>query len=297
VTSISKTPVHVEHYSSPQAVALEKGRLVKALSESGTAILNADDDLVARMVDDFDGKTFTYGMEGADVRIVGLSNVSEDGRPLGINFKLETLGKLLPVGIKGSFGRGQAYASAAALAVASTLGVNLIRASEKLSEYKPLPGRMNLIRGIRDSWLLDDSYNASPIAMEDALNTLKSLKANRKVAILGDMKELGKYSDDAHRKMGKIIASSADILLAVGEKGKVMADSARASGMDERNIHVFDNSDEAKVVAGDIVSSGDLVLIKGSQSMRMERVTAEIMAEPSRAKELLPRQYGNWLDK
>lgn len=295
VTSISKTPVHVENYDGPAGVVREKRRLIEAVKDGGVVILNADDEFVASMVEKTKGKTLTYGFGGSDVRITDFMNVSDEYRPVGVSFKLETLGKLLPVRIEGTFGRGQAYAAAVGLAVAEALGVNLIRASEKLSGYKALPGRMNVLKGAEGSWIIDDSYNASPLAMTEALNTLGSLKAKRKIAVLGDMKELGRFSEDAHKDIGKLVASACDVLLAVGEKGKVIAESAKASGMDERAVHIFDDSNDAKIVARDIINSGDLVLVKGSQSMRMERVTAEIMAEPEKAKELLVRQYGNWL--
>lgn len=295
VTNISATPVHVENYEGPEAVVREKRRLVEAVDRNGIVILNADDESVASMVEKAKGRTLTYGFEGADVRVTGFMNVSEGDRPSGVSFKLETLGKLLPVRIEGSFGRGQAYAAAAGLAVAEALGINLIRASEKLSGYKALPGRMNVLKGVEDSWVIDDSYNASPLAMKEALNTLGDLKAKRKIAILGDMKELGRYSDAVHAEIGKKVASVADILIAVGEKGKLIAEAAERSGMKASAVHVFGDSEEAKAIARDIVAPGDLVLVKGSQSMRMERITKEIMAEPEKAKELLVRQYGSWL--
>ncbi|MDD4931280.1 MAG: UDP-N-acetylmuramoyl-tripeptide--D-alanyl-D-alanine ligase [Candidatus Colwellbacteria bacterium] len=295
IASISKTPVHLEYYKNPEAVAREKGRLVEASPKTGAVILNADDELVIRMVEKAKGKTLTYGFDGADVRIVGFLNVSDEGRPVGISFKLETLGKLLPIRIDGCFGRAQAYASAAALAVAEVMGVNLLRAAEKLSEYRPLPGRTRLIKGIVGSWIIDDTYNASPLAMTEVLKALKELTARRKIAILGDMKELGGLSDYAHIEAGKLTALSADVLLAVGEKGKIIARAALDAGMSKDSVRHFDDSDSAKIFAKDIVMEGDLILIKGSQSMRMEKVTAALMAEPDRAGELLVRQYGKWL--
>lgn len=298
VTGVSKTPVHVEFYNGPEAVALEKSKLVRALPEEGFAVLNSDDEFVSKMSQYTTAATMTYGFEaGADMLINKFSNISEKGEPKGIGFKIDTFGKSLPIKIDGAIGRPQAYAVAAALSVAAILRLNLHEIIEKISKYNPLPGRARIIRGINDSWIIDDSYNASPAAVTESLKTLHDVSGERKIAVLGDMLELGRYSDEAHREAGKIAAKNCDIILTVGERAKKIAEGAIAAKFNKKNIFSFNDSRHAGIELKSLLRPGDLVLIKGSQSIRMEKATILSMAEPIKAKELLPRQYGNWLQR
>jgi len=150
--------------------------------------------------------------------------------------------------------------------------------------------------GIKTSIILDDTYNASPSAMHVALETLRDLPAKRKVAVLGDMLELGKYSVQAHQTAGDMAGAIADILVCVGEKAKFIADAAR-NEMESDHIITFHDSDEAKLKVQELLQPGDLVLVKGSQGKRMEKIVEEIMAEPQRKRELLVRQSEGWLKK
>lgn len=296
VTAVGSIPVHVEFYKDPEAVAKEKAKLVQSLRSSDTAVLNFDDPLVMEMKDIFKGKTLTYGLgEGADLRISSLMNRSEFGKPLGISFKLETSDNFVPVRIDGVFGTAQTYAVASAAAVGLIKGMNLVKISETLQEFEGEPGRCRLIEGIKNSYILDDTYNTSPLATEVALEILKDLPSPRKVAILGDMAELGKYTTYAHEEIGRKVYGAANILVTVGAKARFTAEGARKAGFSKKDIYSFNDIEEAKLGVQKILESRDLVLVKGSQSMRMEKIVLEIMARPELAKELLVRQYGKWL--
>jgi len=296
VTAVGSVPVHVEFYKDPEAVAKEKAKLVQALSLSDTAVLNFDDPLVVEMKDLFKGKTFTYGFgEGADLRVNSFMNRSEFGKPLGVSFKLETNDNFVPVRIDGVFGAIQAMAAASAAAVGLIKGINLVKISEALQEFKGKPGRCRLIEGVKNSYILDDTYNASPLAMEAAIEILNDLPSPRKMAVLGDMAELGKYTTYTHEEIGRKVYDVAHILITVGSKARFIAEGARKAGFSKKDIYSFNDVDEAKPVIQKLLESRDLVLVKGSQSMRMEKVVLEIMAHPELAKELLVRQYGKWL--
>jgi UDP-N-acetylmuramyl pentapeptide synthase len=119
-------------------------------------------------------------------------------------------------------------------------------------------------------------------------------ESGRKIAALGDMLELGSFTEEAHRKIGARAAQVADILLAVGEKSIFMADEAKKSGLAKENVWYFASSEEAGRALQDLIREGDVILVKGSQSIRMERIVKELMAEPQRAKELLIRQDDSW---
>lgn len=296
ITAISEVPVHVEFYSSPEAVAREKSHLVSALGAKGVAILNYDDDIVMAMKDKTRAKILTFGFkEGADVRAVNFENQAEAMRPIGLSFKLEYGGSAVPVRLVNIFGRSHVYNSLAAAAIGIENNMNLVGIASALMLYKPLAGRMRLIKGEKDNWIIDDTYNAAPASTEEALEALKELPAKRRVAILGDMAQLGKYSIISHEEIGRRVADIADIIVTVGNKARFIAEAGRKKGFAKNNIYSFESADDAKTIVEKIIKEGDLILVKGSQVMRMEKIVLEIMAEPDKAKDLLVRQYGRWL--
>ena len=217
--------------------------------------------------------------------------------PEGVTFKVDYKGSIVPIRLSGVFGKQAVYATLAALGAGSAMGLNMIEMAEALSKYKSPPGRLNLLEGIKGSMILDDSYNSSPIAVEAALEVLKEMPAKRKIAALGDMLELGKYTIDEHRKVGRLVKDVADILFVVGPRSKFTSEEARIAGMSAENIFEFSTSGEAKVKIQEILQEGDLILIKGSQGMRTEKITEEIMAHPENKSELLVRQEKEWLNR
>lgn len=307
ITAIGEIPVHVEYFSGPEAVAKEKAKLIELLLPSDFAVLNHDDLAVLSMKEKTKAQVWSFGFtEGAKVRISNFDfKMGEDARPLGLAFKLNYGESFVPVKLEGALGKSQALAAAAAAAVGLIFDMNLVTISDALLGYKAPKGRLKLLNGIKNSLIIDDTYNASPSAMHLALDTLKTLPSSgRKVAILGDMLELGKYSVDAHREVGNLAGSFVDLLVCVGAKAKFIADSAEnqlapsiVEGMPSKRIYTFDTSDEAKHKVAEFIQENDLILVKGSQGMRMEKITEEIMAEPERKKELLVRQSGKWLGK
>jgi UDP-N-acetylmuramoyl-tripeptide--D-alanyl-D-alanine ligase len=296
ITAISEVPVHVEFYQNPEALAREKARLVSALSAKGLAVLNYDDEIVMKMKEKTRSRVVTFGFEkGADIRAINFENQAEGMRPIGLSFKIEHGGSAVPVKMANIFGRSYVYNMLAAAAVGLENNMNLVEIASALILYRPLPGRMRLVKGEKDTWILDDTYNAAPASTEEALEALKSLPARRKVAVLGDMAQLGEYSVQSHEAVGKKAATVADIIITVGNRARFIAEASRKKGFPKNNIYSFDNSDDAKTIVEQIIKEGDLILIKGSQVTRMEKIVMEIMAEPGKAKDLLVRQYGRWL--
>mgnify|MGYP001618654641 FL=1 len=297
ITAVGEVPVHVEYFSGPEGVAKEKGRLVEALSISDFAVLNFDDLAVLEMKERTKAKVFTYGFgDGAMVRISNLESWTENEIPEGVNFKMNYNDSFVPFKLKGSLGKSQGYAAAAAAAVGVIFGMNLVDVSEALSEYHGPKSRLKILKGIKNSIIIDDSYNASPLSIHLALETLRDLPGARRVAVLGDMLELGKYTIKAHQDVGNLAGSFVDLLICVGSRAKFIADSAFNQMLSD-NIHKFETSDEAKLKVKELIKEGDLVLVKGSQGMRMEKIVEEIMAEPEKKKELLVRQSKKWLSK
>jgi UDP-N-acetylmuramoyl-tripeptide--D-alanyl-D-alanine ligase len=301
VTKFSKVPVHIEYFKDKNAVVLEKGFLVNALKHDGTLILNSDDEAAFAFKNKTENKVITYGLEGnTEVRATNYSVYYSEktAEPFGIYFKVEYAGNCLPVKIIGTLGMNNIYSCLAALSVGISLGLNLVEAAENLSKYVTPRGRMSLIKGLKGSVIIDDTYNSSPVASTSALETLRDLKTkNRKIAMLGDMMELGKHTVEAHKEAGILAATACDILVTVGLRSRTLAESAIDAGLDEDSVLQFDSSEEAGLYIKNIIEQGDLILVKGSQSTRMEKVVKEIMAEPGQASELLVRQDEEWLKR
>jgi UDP-N-acetylmuramoyl-tripeptide--D-alanyl-D-alanine ligase len=175
--------------------------------------------------------------------------------------------------------------------------MNLVTIAEALSRFEPAPGRFHIIRGMKQSTLIDDTYNASPVAVREALETLRSIRGKRKIAVLGDMLEIGKYTLSAHEAVGRLAGGVVDFLVTVGLRGKFIAESAVRAGLSKRSVASFTNVAEAAHFLQEKLQKGDIVLLKASQGVRMEKVVKEIMAEPARAPELLVRQNAEWLAK
>ncbi len=293
LTGVSKIPVHVEFYDSPEAVAAEKSNLVKIIAEGGSVILNADDVLVAEMQKKTNERVLFYGFSNqADFRIAQFANRSAKGAPLGVSFEITTKDKSASVIIDGAVGRGIAYTAAAAVAVASIFDIELTSASNAIQSIKLLPGRARIIEGENNTWIIDDTYNASPSATAEALSAIQDIQAQRKIAVLGGMMELGRYSDEAHKNIGRLAAGAVDIVIGIGERAKHIVDTAVESGA---TTMWFESSIEAATAMQKIIFAGDIILVKGSQSVRTERVVKAIMKDKARAGELLVRQYGKWL--
>lgn len=297
-TAMGKIPVHIEYFTGPEQVAKEKAKLIAQLPATGFAILNADDPLVMKAKGETRAQVVTFGTnEHAEVRISNFVN-HFDGHSAGISMKLTYGGSFVPVRIDGALGEAQAITSAIASAVGLVFGMNLVSIAEILSKYEAPSGRLRCIQGIRESMIIDDTYNAAPKAMENAIDTLASLPARRRVAVLGDMLELGKYTLEAHEEIGKRIKKKGvDVLITVGLRGKLIAEAAQNVGMNQKSIFVTDTIDEAVRILEEKIQKGDLLLIKGSQGVRMERIVKRIMAEPEHANERLARQNSEWIAK
>lgn len=297
-TAMGDVPVHVEFFAGPEAVMREKSRLISQLPATGFAILNADDPLVMEAKAQTRSQVMTFGFaEKADLRISNFSN-NFDGKSGGIVCKLTYGGSTVPVRIDRALGKAQAYSIGAAAVTGLIFGLNLVKIAEALSAYEAPAGRLKLIRGIRESFLIDDTYNAAPTAMLSALETLKSLNAKRKIAVLGDMLEIGKYTLEVHESVGKSLKKvGVDMLIAVGIRGKLIAEAAIRGGLSEKSVFTFMDVHEAAAFLESKMQKGDLILVKGSQGVRLEKVVKEVMAEPTRAKELLARQNAEWVKR
>lgn len=297
VTKVS--PTHIEFFGSLEGIAKEKRKIVTCLTDADTAILNFDDRLVMAMQDKTKAKVITFGhSELADVSAVEFQNETQDSVIKGINFKIQYKGSTVPVFLPHVVGSHQTNSALIGAAVGLSLGMNLVDVSVGLKKYKSPKGRMNVIAGVKNSLIVDDTYNSSPEAASKAVESVAKLdfeNSTRKVAILGDMLELGDISEKEHFNLGKKVGEDGfDLLIAVGQFRNEVIKGAKKAGLE--NCVEFENSKIALESITDLINDNDLILIKGSQGSRMERIVKKLMADPQSAKDLLIRQEKEWID-
>lgn len=297
ITKVSAVPVHVEFFPSRADLLMEKSQLAYAIRKGGTLVLSEDDEDVKNIANQVSpeksAKVLTFGLRHS--ASVSSSNesilyVEKDGvkAPVGISFKLNNSGNSIPLFMEGALGVQYIYPLLAAAAVGISQGMILTTITTALQKNIPPRGRMNILSGINGSIIIDDTYNSSPDALHEALVTLGKVETSgKKIAVLGDMMELGKFSVDEHKSAGEFARQVASILITVGQRTKMMT-GADAS---------FDTSHEAGEYIKGIVGKGDIILVKGSQSMRMERIVKVLLTEDASAEKLLVRQEKEWLAK
>lgn len=291
-------PVHLEYFKTIEKIAKEKSVIVSHLDKNGWALLNADNEQVLAMKNATKARVLTYGLSAeAEVRALEV-NVSQTGEKniAGLSFKIAYQGSTVPVLLPDVLGEHLIYAALAGVAAGIIYGINLIDISQALRNFVSPKGRMRLVPGVRGSIIIDDTYNASPESTIAAIRALGQLEAKgKKYAVLGDMLELGEYAESGHRKVGEaLVENDIDVLIAVGGQAIFIGDQAEKLGLVRKNIFNLANSIEAGDWLMERLAEGDVVLVKGSQGMRMEKTVKVIMAEPEKAKDLLVRQDKPW---
>lgn len=297
---------HMEYFGSQDAIAKEKSKIFNNLQSGGWAILNKDDDYTKEISQRLKHKVLTFGFDQeADIAAQNIICAFQEANNInslaGINFKLKHQGAYIPILLPRVISYAAIYSALIAASVGFIYKMNGIEIADGLKKYYPPKGRLNLISGINDSMILDDTYNSSPQSSEAALDIVEQINLDlikNKWIVMGDMLELGEVSTTEHKKIGKRIAQIKKAkLLVVGEKAKLIAQGALQAGIKENQIQSFDSQTDLISYLKENIKAGDLILIKGSQGARMEKVAKAIMAEPKKAKELLVRQDKQWRSK
>ena len=302
VTRFPDKPVHVEFFDSVEKIIEEKSALIYTLRKDGLLILNHDDEKVYALHQKSESRTVSFGaQENSTYHFTYPAyNYLTDGDlkiPNGINFKLEYDGNTFPVMLPHVLGFHNISQALSAIACACELGADLLESIKAVASYKTPPGRLSLIEGVNDSYIIDDTYNSSPVAMEAAIEVLKDMDGKRKIAVLGDMLELGKYTEEEHRSVGEKIKDVVDILVTVGPRAKFIAEGAIDAGFSQKNIYHFDSSKTTAKFLEGMIEKGDILLIKGSQGVRLERAVEAIMKNKELKSKLLCRQDKEWRNK
>ncbi|HEX8946688.1 MAG TPA: UDP-N-acetylmuramoyl-tripeptide--D-alanyl-D-alanine ligase [Candidatus Paceibacterota bacterium] len=295
VTRLPEVPVHVEAYPTPQAVRDEEFTPAYALAPGAPLIVSADDQYALAMAARLPSRLITYGMEErAQIRLSNVGTFIENGRIEGMQADVHADDARHSLVVRGSIGRQQLLPAAAALATARALGVTLDDAFKGLETYVPPAGRGRILHGKNGSCIIDDSYNASPAAVEEALATLHALThVRRRIAVLGDMLELGRYSVEEHQRVGKLATEAADVVVTVGVRARGIADAARDAGLSDNAVYSFDTALDATEPLVSLAQEGDVFLVKGSQGVRSERIVEALLADPADVAKLV-RQEREW---
>lgn len=279
VTNVGQT--HIELLGSEQAIAMAKAELVRAIPPTGRVFLNGDDEWARVMAGISQAPVTYYGMSGtAEVRARDIVT-AEDGLPA---FTLDTPEGSAQVTLRIP-GRHNAYNAAAAASVGLYLGLTLDDVVEGLAEARVSAMRMEVFESATGVTVINDAYNANPSAMRVALTTLTDMTAEgRHVAVLGDMAELGSLSELAHFRLGEYVSTlPVDVLVTVGELGARIGEGALRSGMAASAVKVCATPNEAAEASRELLRAGDVVLVKASRVVGLERVVEDIMEPHAQA--------------
>lgn len=267
-------PAHLAGFGSVDVVTEEKKDLFFNMPPSGIAIINLDDKAVATSNEQWRGAKVTFSMSpNADISV---KDIEKNGAR-GVSFNLVIDGNAQKVEMK-IVGLHHVYNAMAAAAVAFATGIDQKTIAEGLAAFRPFSGRMEMIKLHNGSFLLDDSYNANPASVREALMTLKDLKTNRNgFVFLGDMLELGVESEEMHRKIGMLMATiGVNALFLQGDFSKITAGGAQEGGLSPENIFFLSDKENGIDYLKKHLKKGDWILVKGSRGMKMERIVAQI---------------------
>ena len=270
---------HLGFFASLDAIADAKAEILEGADAATLLVANADDPRISARTGAFRGRVVTFGIDrDADVRASAIVDRGVEGTSARVTARRGTVEITTPL-----IGRSNLANVLAAIAVAEEFGVPLEDMKSRAAHLRPAAHRGEIVRLADGVTVVDDSYNANPTATKQALDVLTATSASRRIAVIGEMLELGDRSAELHAGVGRAAASAGvDVLLAVGgAPARALADGAIAAGMPAANVRYFETSDEAAAAAVALVKTGDLVLVKGSRGVKTDRVVDRLKAERS----------------
>lgn len=268
---------HLGAFASIDAIADAKAEIFEGAAASTLLVANADDPRIAARIGAFGGRVVTFGIDcDADVRARAVVDRGIDGTSARVDARSGSVEIATPL-----LGRANLANILAATAVAEAFGVGLADVASKAARLRPAPHRGEIVRLAGGVTVVDDSYNANPTATRGALDVLASSQGSRRMAVIGEMLELGERSAALHEEVGRAAANArVDVLIAVGgAPARALADAAVAAGLPASSVRYFATSDDAADAAVALVRTGDLVLVKGSRGVNTDRVVARLRAE------------------
>lgn len=303
-TFYGESPVHLENFESVKDLVQEDLNALTALKDDGFVIANSDDPMQASMIKKHKDHIITYGLYEADVTLVDIQSEIDmvDDKSVWDTYgtaikpilhqKISYRGGLVPFQVEYMFGTAQAKCLLPVVSFFIHEGVNLIEISQKITTFQPVNGRMRFFEGIKDTLIIDDTYNAAPASVEEGLRSMEFIKLEgaRKIAVLGSMMELGEKEIDEHARIGQVAAEHVDILVTVGDKMIHAHKEFQFHKSYKAAIHVQEPEDAVDWIRMN-VTPNDIFYVKGSASTHMERVVAELISFKKYRTQNLVRQY------
>jgi UDP-N-acetylmuramoyl-tripeptide--D-alanyl-D-alanine ligase len=275
-------PAHLEGFASIEGVAEEKKDLFLNMPPSGTIIINHDDPFLRNSGDAWSGRCVSFGLkEGADVRAERIIYRQERGTSFSLRIGEDRQEVVMPIA-----GEHQVMNALAAAASAWTAGATIADIGRGLTNFSPVPGRMEVLPLSNGAFVINDTYNANPASVGEAIKTLSNLRGNgRSVVVLGDMLELGDQEEVWHQKIGSLLADTGvNRVYLRGRLAGATAAGASKNGLPAAAVILREDPEE---ITRDILSyakDGDWILVKGSRRMRMESIVEMIVNQVGRAR-------------
>jgi UDP-N-acetylmuramoyl-tripeptide--D-alanyl-D-alanine ligase len=307
---VGEYPVHAQNFGGRDLLIHEKSKILRGLKPEGTLIINGDDPFIEHLYHKR-SNVITVGFNESNhlqaqefhshIRIDDSPSQWEKNNSSLIPhawFKVRYKGSIVPCKFDYLFAKEQTYNILSVIAVGLYDQLNLVEIMSKINHFSPIPGRLRFLEGIKNSLLIDDSYNAAPAAVISALDALDSIRIPgvRKIAAIGELKELGDVNDQVHRMIGNKASETVDIFIGVGESLREPVREFQANCPGKQAEWFLDSQSAAEWLISRITSD-DIILVKGSQSSRMERISSEILANKRYRSDVLPRQTSEWLSK
>jgi UDP-N-acetylmuramoyl-tripeptide--D-alanyl-D-alanine ligase len=269
------TPVHLEFFESVDNIFEEKTTPFSYLEKDGLVVFNIDNCDAYKIKEKINSKLLTYGLnENADINVQEIEYYDS-----GLKFKINYKNQIVSSELKNAIADYQLYPILASVSVGIYFNLKLDEIIKSLKTYKILSKRMEKFKGMKDSIIIDDTYNSSPEALKKAIQALNNISfGQRKIAVLGDMLELGKDSEKLHREIGEIISKiNIDYLVTFGEKARYISDEALKNNFSKDKVFHFFKKNQIIERLKEIIRENDVVLVKGSRGMEMEKIVEEII--------------------
>ncbi|MDE0243387.1 MAG: UDP-N-acetylmuramoyl-tripeptide--D-alanyl-D-alanine ligase [Candidatus Kaiserbacteria bacterium] len=287
MTRLGEHPVHAEHFSSREDLYAEKFTLLQAIVPKGIAVCNGADKIQQKRLHLLPAQTALHQFNTDNLSVVKSDiHYDDDGKPLGTDVVLSINGTDETFYIPDNIGDGMVQclitAVATTRAIDGSISTETLRRA--IASRTPAPGRMRILPGKKGSVVIDDSYNASPTAMHEALEILSSVRGTKKIAVLGVMAQLGREQQEVHARVGEKVSAIADHVVVVDD----------APYGNREHIRYARNHDEAIAYCMEYVSSRVVFLCKGSQVSRVEYIVSALLADQCDPKTVLVRQEKHW---
>ncbi|HYB97460.1 MAG TPA: UDP-N-acetylmuramoyl-tripeptide--D-alanyl-D-alanine ligase [Vicinamibacterales bacterium] len=265
---------HIGHFGSADAIAEAKAEILEDSDAATLLVANADDPRVMSRVGRFHGRTITFGTSpGADVRAVDVEDLGLDGSRARLVAGTAACDLKVPL-----LGRGHLLNVVCAAAVALELGVDLQTIATRVAALKPSSRRAAVLRLPKGVTVIDDSYNSSPSALQRSLDVVARSWGARRIAVVGEMLELGELSESLHRDCGRVAANSrlSKLFTVGGDPARALGEAAIEAGLPAGAVRHFSDSDAAAAAIAEQVTSGDVVLVKGSRGVRTDVIVERL---------------------